>query len=101
MPFSNPQVIAFLNAKARPLADQIVALSAQAQLLQATAAAQGINAALAAATATDSISDGSPQDGRPPMTVQDAIDFLTEVNNALTALGNTQAVQKALKIHVN
>jgi hypothetical protein len=63
--------------------------------------AQGIPAILAAANPTDLIQDGSPQDGRPALTVQGFLDFVALVRTASTSLANTGVIQKAMAIQVN
>jgi hypothetical protein len=101
MPFSNPQVIRLANSNLRPLADQVVSFSYAVDGFVKAIDAQGIPAILAAANATDLIQDGSPQDGRPALTVQGFIDFVALIRNASTSLANTGVVQKAMSIQVN
>ena len=101
MAFSNPQVVRLANANLRPLADQVVSFSYAVDGFLKSIDAQGVGVTLAAANAADLIEDGSPQDGRPALTVQGFIDFVALLRNASTSLANTGVVQKAMAIQVN
>lgn len=68
---TNPQVIAFCNQKVRTVNDLALSLYYSIQLFQAEWTQQGIGALIP--NDSNVISDGSPADGRPPITNQQAL----------------------------
>ncbi len=68
---TNPQVVAFANTKLRPVNDLALSLYYSIQLLEAEWTQQGIGSLVP--NDSNVISDGSPGDGRPPMTNAQAL----------------------------
>ncbi len=68
---TNPQVIAFCNQKLRPVNDLALSLYYSIQLFQQEWTQQGLAALIP--NTSDVIVDGSPNDGRPPLTNAQAL----------------------------
>jgi len=78
MPIENTQLATYCNETVRPLADDLCQLVHRLWAAKAQYFAQGIDEIIAGLDPAEQIVDGSPDDGRPPLTVGQLLAVLSE-----------------------
>jgi hypothetical protein len=101
MPNTNPQAVAIVNGKLRPLADRAGQFYNLCKMFQAEAQAEGWSAMFPANA--EVIVDGSETDGRAIITNQDIASFITFIGTQITAYEASSNTNRnlVLKIAVN
>ena len=96
---SDPQVVKFANEEIRSVANDLVSLYWRAQRVVQAYNSTGIGAKIAAAGATELVSDGSVSDGRTRIDGNDILNIITALQQFVLYIENG-AVTRANRVDV-
>lgn len=97
---TNPEAIRFCNERVRPLADALAQVYFLSRAVRAEWYANNLGALLPSA---DTVMDGSAQDGRHPITGNDAAGIITRADEFITdyEAGGSAKLNTVLAVAVN